>query len=297
MKHTGTLVASRALARHCPELVSRGPSAEDLAARLDQAAAAVARALGAGLAPLTGGIAPRVTVQPARTIAGAELAALVPGLAACALLETESADLRVLSVIDAGAVLRMVDRTFGGRGEAPSPLPEAFPVSSALLIGRLEQALCAALAAGLGETAPRLSARRRGERLAELPPFGADRPLSLVTLEVVEADGRPWQVLVVIPFSALSSLFAAAPARAANTLAAPVDPLAEPFGSLPLSLSAVLVDMRLPMAVVAGFQPGMVVPVAVARKVPLRLGETLVATGTVGAADDRVAIQITEIMR
>ncbi len=116
-----------------------------------------------------------------------------------------------------------------------------------------------------------------------------------MTLEVAEADGRSWQILVVLPFSALTSRFS--PARATGKRAAGTDPLAEPFGALPLSLSAVLVDMRLPMALVAGFAPGMVVPVAVARKVPLRLGETLVAAGTVGTADDRVAIQITEITR
>ncbi len=130
MKHAGKLVATRALARHCPELVSRGPSAADLAARLDRAGMAIAPVLAAGLAPLTGGVAPRLMAQPARTIVAADFAALVPGLAACALLETETADLRAVTVIDAGAVLRMVDRTFGGRGEAPSPLPEAFPASA-----------------------------------------------------------------------------------------------------------------------------------------------------------------------
>nr|WP_268958963.1 FliM/FliN family flagellar motor C-terminal domain-containing protein [Novosphingobium aerophilum] len=70
------------------------------------------------------------------------------------------------------------------------------------------------------------------------------------------------------------------------------DPLSEPFGDLPLQLSAILVDMRMSMATVAAIEPGMVLPVAVARQVPLRLGQATVATGTVGAADDRVALQI-----
>ncbi|MBA3055783.1 MAG: FliM/FliN family flagellar motor switch protein [Sphingomonadales bacterium] len=61
----------------------------------------------------------------------------------------------------------------------------------------------------------------------------------------------------------------------------------------PLYLAGVLVDMRRAMAVLAAIEPGTVLPVAVARAVPLLLGGLAVASGTVGAADDRIAIQIT----
>jgi flagellar motor switch protein FliM len=37
----------------------------------------------------------------------------------------------------------------------------------------------------------------------------------------------------------------------------------------------------------------MVLPVSVARHVPLRVGEATIAHGTVGTLDDRVAVQIT----
>jgi flagellar motor switch protein FliM len=74
----------------------------------------------------------------------------------------------------------------------------------------------------------------------------------------------------------------------------PADPTSEPFGDLPLGLSAVLVDMRIPFSVIANLKPGMILPVAVARQVPLRVGEATVAHGTVGTMDDRVAVQISQ---
>jgi flagellar motor switch protein FliM len=74
----------------------------------------------------------------------------------------------------------------------------------------------------------------------------------------------------------------------------PADPLSEPFAELPLEMSAVLVDMRISMAAIAAIKPGSVLPVAVARNVPLRVGDKTIATGSVGAADDRVAIRITQ---
>ena len=67
----------------------------------------------------------------------------------------------------------------------------------------------------------------------------------------------------------------------------------EPFGAMPLSLSAVLVDMALPVSTISALQPGQVLPVSVARSIPLKAGGQTIAHGTIGALDDRVAVQIT----
>jgi flagellar motor switch/type III secretory pathway protein FliN len=97
---------------------------------------------------------------------------------------------------------------------------------------------------------------------------------------------------LALPLPTLSAVFGTTP-RAPPPLRKAADPFAEPFAGLPLRLTAVLVEMRLPLTMVAGLEPGMVLPVAVARQVPLRAAGLTVATGTVGAADDRVALQIT----
>ena len=68
---------------------------------------------------------------------------------------------------------------------------------------------------------------------------------------------------------------------------------AAPFADLPLPLSAVLVDMPVPFTTLTRLAVGQVLPVSVARNVPLRVGDQTIAHGSVGMADDRVAIQIT----
>jgi flagellar motor switch protein FliM len=55
-----------------------------------------------------------------------------------------------------------------------------------------------------------------------------------------------------------------------------------------------VVDMRIPFSTIANLAPGDVLPVSVARAVPLRVGEATFAHGTIGAVDERVAVQITK---
>ena len=56
-----------------------------------------------------------------------------------------------------------------------------------------------------------------------------------------------------------------------------------------------LVDVQLPLATLGALEVGQVLAVPVARSVPLRVGEALVGHGTVGAVDDRVALQLTQL--
>lgn len=51
--------------------------------------------------------------------------------------------------------------------------------------------------------------------------------------------------------------------------------------------------MRIPFSSLSTLKPGQLLPVAVARSVPLTIGDKVVAHGTVGEMDDRVAVQIT----
>lgn len=73
------------------------------------------------------------------------------------------------------------------------------------------------------------------------------------------------------------------------------NPAATPFAEMPLPLTATLVEMQVPLSLLATIEPGVVLPVAVARAVPLSIGETVLARGTVGTQDDRVAIKLSQI--
>lgn len=294
MRPERALVAERALARHCPELLRAGPGPDELLARLARCGERLARVLANALAPLLGE-APVVRCAGPRET-GAEAFALAVGpLAANSLLAAPGAARLCLSV-EAEAVLRLVDRAFGGRGEAPDPLPEAFPLSAELMIGRIEGLCAGALARALDLAPGALVPLARASALAELEPFPAAARLVVLRLEVTEAGGASWSMQIALPTPALAALLgevAQAPAPAARP--ARCHPAEAPFGDLPLTLGAVLVDMRLSMAALSRLRPGDVLPVAVARSVPLRIDGRTIAQGQVGALDDRVALQLTQI--
>jgi len=286
------IVAERAAAQHCAELVRAAPGTAELTARLDAAAAKLARALTPALAPLAGGKGLAVKPRAAREVSGIEFDLLIPGLAANTLFGVGAEALPLLVSVDARAVLRMVDRTFGGRGTAPDALPAEFPGSADLMIARVEALLCEQLGAAFAPCP--LVPLRRGGALEQLEPFSGEDNLVMVEWQVIEAGGETWPLTLALPAATLGALFAACAPTAPAGTRRPADPLARPFADLPLELAAVLVDMRMSMKTLAALAPGALLPIAVARQVPLRLADgTTLATGTVGAAEDRVALQIT----
>jgi len=291
------LVAERILAQHCAELVRTAPGPAELALRLNEAAARLARTIAPALAPLAGGKGLSVKPREARETSELEFSLLIPALAANTLFGVGPEAQPLVVSVDAGAVLRMVDRTFGGRGSAPEKLPAEFPGSADLMIARLEALVGAQLSAavGLPADAP-LAPLRRSSVLADLEAFPGTETLIMLELQVVEASGETWPITIALPPATLIAIFAAAPTPVASQARRPADPFAQPFAAVPLDISAVLVDMRMSMKVLAALRPGALLPVAVARQVPLRIAATdgpTLATGTVGAAEDRVALQIT----
>lgn len=298
MKPQREFVAERRAAVHCPELLARAAQPAERADPMGafaQVAERLARLLPAALEPFIGSPAQVEAAQP-REIKAGTLASEIPALAANSLLAIGGSGGKLLVSLDAGAVLRIVDRAYGGRGEAPEPLPEAFPPSASLMVGRIETALAACLsgAFGLGPD-DGLAVLRSDAKISLLEPFAARTMLALTTLTVSEPNGPVWQATIAMPLADLALLpdplnsgTASAPRRAA-----PANPGDEPFGALPLTITAVLVDVQMPLATIARLEPGALLPVPVARDVPLRIGEHTVAHGTIGALDDRSAIQLT----
>jgi flagellar motor switch protein FliM len=294
VKPERSFVAERTLAQHCAELIRQdagGLAPVDALPALARAGDKLVRGLAPAIAPLLGGIAPAITV--ATPVEGdlAALTAQIPALAANSLFACGPTAAPLLASVDAAAVLRIVDRTFGGKGQTPSPMPEAFPVSAEILIRRVESLIITGLADAFGLAA--IEPIRRAGSLDTLEPFGETAPLAIQTLTVEEAGQTPWKIVIALPMATLGAIFGdckAAPRTA--VVARPINPTNEPFGDLPLTLSAVIVDMRMRMSALSGLRPGMMLPVSVARNVPLRIGEKTIGHGSIGAVDDRVAIQI-----
>lgn len=302
MKPERALIAERPLAQHCAELLARGNAApEDLLPSLAKLGDRLTRALSAALAPLCGGNAPAVRCAAPRECAMAELTTTIAPLAANCLMSAGVQDAPLLASLEAAAVLRIVDRAFGGRGDAPSPLPEEFPLSAQLMVGRLETLVAGALGKALAtlpgsDDAVAVQPLRRDGSLAALSPFAASETLSALTLDIEEAGQTPWQMTLALPRATLAALLGNSDhtsTRKAGRGAAQ-HPADEPFADLPLAVSAVLVDMSMAFSTLSALQPGQILPVAVARSIPLKVGGKTIAHGTIGAIDDRVAVQITQ---
>jgi flagellar motor switch protein FliM len=295
MKPERAFIAERAAAVHCPELLRAGPSPTELMPRLSQVGDRFAKAFAPLLAPFAGGETPKIRAHPARQDDDLMFGAEVGGLAANSLFAIGPHAVPVLVSLQAGAVLGFVDRTFGGRGLAPDPLPDRLPLSAELMIARIEDAVMTCLASALGHAdASAIYLMRRDGNLSQLGAYAEGVPLAVVKFEVTE-EGRPaWNGFICLAESLLPMLFGEAGSAPASTKRTPAAPDSEPFGDLPLEMAAVLVDMRISMAAIAAIEPGTILPVAVARAVPLKIGGKTVASGSVGAADDRVAIRITQ---
>jgi flagellar motor switch protein FliM len=293
VKPERSFIAERVMAQHCPELIRSGGESSapaELLPAFARVGTKLGRGFAAALAPLIGGQDVAIQVGIPREATAAALAAEIPPLAANSLLSLGNAAL--LASFDAGAVLRMIDRAFGGKGQAPAPLPTAFPASAGVVIRQLEAMIAHGFAATIGALPEPV---RRHGNLAELEAYSDATPLAVMTLTVSETGVEAWPILLALPLTALAGLVGEggqAPPRAAAPRQ--TNSAEEPYCDLPLTLSAVIVDMRLPMSALTELQPGSLLPVSVARNVPLRIGDKTIAHGAIGSVDDRVAIQITQ---
>ncbi len=288
-------IAERAAAQHCAELVRRAPESGDQIAALAKLGARIAPLVAAALTRLIGGEAPAVTALVPLEQSEGELVQQVGPLAANTLYALGIPGVSLLGSIAGTAILRLVDRAYGGSGEHHGPLPEAFPLSAELLVQRLETTLAECLTEALGNGAA--EALKRSTSLTEFAPFPAGAKLAVLPIEVMEGSKAPWLLMLALPLTTLPKLLAAlgdGPAAAPRRNGS-ADPAAAPFAALRLELTATLVDMPVSLAALAALEPGMVLPVAVARSVPLMIGGKIIAHGIVGAQDDRIALRLTQL--
>lgn len=293
MKPERRIVAERPLARHCAELLRPAPASAELDPLLATAAERLARALRGALAPLLGGEPPMVECHVGPDIAIEDFAAN-PGLHAWSVYGTGPGQPQLISAIDAEAVLRLVDRAFGGPGEAPRPMPRELPLSGELMVQRMEAVLTARLGEALAGK-PAIRALRRDSTLAQIQPYSPGTRLAVLTIEITEGTRAPWTVRFGLPVAALPALTGLSQLPRPRKPAPPADPLAQPFADMPLPVRALLVDVALPLSTVSRLEVGQVLNLPIARSVPLRVGATTIAHGAIGAVDDRVALQLTQI--
>lgn len=295
MKPERAFIAERAVARHDPALLRPGPGMGDLVPALARMSERMARTLRGAISPLLGGAEPQITPMKPMQTDFTDFSSEVPRLAANSLFHIGNAPF--LATIEGETMLRLVDRAFGGPGDTPSSLPKEFPLSAELMIGRMEQIIAACLALALGgSTCGTIRAVRREVSLAQLQAMPDAAAVATLTFNVNEQGRMPWAISLAFPVETLAQVFAHGESkRPARPARGPGSPTEAPFADLPISVTAVLVDMRLPLSTVSSVEVGQILSVPIARSVPLIVGGKPCAHGTIGALDDRVAIQISQL--
>jgi len=298
MKPEGALIAERAVARHCDELIARKKKAavdplDDLA-RLGELMPPL---LQDGLSKLCAGA--KVNVQVGKPVEQ-EGDRGQPG-DDDPLLESMIAVGRKKAIITASiptsAVMRLVDLALGGSGSSYQIADGNLPLSARMMVGRVQQVAVAVLAAALElpeSTFVQLGDSDVGREAKEVLSSCKRAVLPVnISLGAEEA----WQLSFAFPGPSFAAVFDGHESddvdgrlgvHSSNGAMA-----SEPFGTVPLPVSAILVDMPVSVSILSKLKVGMVLPVSVARSVPLKAGDQVIAHGSVGAMDERAALQIT----
>ncbi|MBT2133186.1 FliM/FliN family flagellar motor switch protein [Croceibacterium sp. LX-88] len=294
MKPERTLKAAGLAVSHCEALFRQRGEEVDLLPEFGRLGERLARAIAPSLAAFSGGKAPEVRVESAVRMNGGDLAGKILPLAANSLLGPEEGSHRLLLSIDGAAILAQLDRTFGGTGELTEALPKVLPLSADLLAQRLEKMVTEALGQLVTDLGP-LTIAERDCSYSTISPYRKAEALVVLTLEIDDGSLKPWTMTVATKAETLPSIVAA-PSSPKRRERRKMGPLDDPFASVPLSVEAVLAEMRIPLSRLATFAPGQTIPIPVARAVPLRVGGTIIAKGTVGEFEDRAALQLTTTM-
>lgn len=309
MKGNFEFVAERALAKHSAALVRAGPADTDLLAAFGTASTRLAKSLRGALARLCGVEQLDVAIAAPREVAFADFAS--ERLCAYSLYGTGTVGERLISAIDAEAVLRLIDRAFGGPGDAPRTMPTELPVSADLMLARIEAILAVQLGLALGGSTA-IQPLRRDTDLNQLQPFARSTRLAVIDIAISDGARAPWPIRFALPLAALPTLTGIAGLPMAARPRGPAsDPAREPFAAMPMHLTALLVDTRVPLHVITRLEPGQVLSLPIARQVPLIAGRhgvgksggksadpsggQAIGHGTIGAMDDHVAIQMTQL--
>lgn len=285
-------VAAGIAACHAEALYRRAPAAAELLPQLDALGPRLVRSLGDELGGLLGIDNARLRWLGVETVSAEALAQRIGALAANATYTLAGGEHRLLVSIDGAGILAELDRIFGGPGQWDGGLPECFPVSAEFLAERLEQRMAEAFIAQM-PAACALHAAARDTSYGMIAPFTSECMVSVASVEVGAPYPQPWRIQFALPAQALPTLLRQS-AQVAGEPRQPASPLDAPFADLPLPLVASIVDMTVPLSRLVGLAAGAIIPVSVARQVPLVTGDVVIARGTVGELDDQIAIQLAQ---
>ncbi|MFN4038145.1 MAG: FliM/FliN family flagellar motor C-terminal domain-containing protein [Erythrobacter sp.] len=290
--------------QHCSELVARGPRPEEHEALITEWRRELARELNETLGALFAGDRLVAEVRAPERLPGSDVIARIGPVAANSLLRCGMGEgASVLLSLDHATALALAERAFGGAGRIGDPSDASLPRSAQLLCDEIAALIAGALVrVRHGDAAdPALSAAAcgevmiRSENAARLRAFEPAADCALFTLRLSDSRGLAWHLSLAVARAQLDDLLPSLPANRRAGQAVAEQDAAASLGAIPLPLCAVLAEFDLTLAQLDGLAPGDSFPLAMPRTVPLRTGATLVAQGSIGTLDDRLALRLSHV--
>lgn len=300
MRMGHAFATARSAALHCPELIARGPRPEESAALMAAWRRDLARLLADDLAPLLSGDRLDVSVSAPDRLSGADALGRIGPVAANSLMRVGMSGETALLSFDFATAIALTDRSFGGDGRATGSAPAALPRSAALLTEEAATVMAGAITRASFGDAPEAEGRSprgevivRSESAARLKPFALDAEALVFTIDIANQQGI-WRACLAVAAERMSRLLPGAGRRPLmRTPRAPANGMAAPFAEIPLPLHVALAEIDLTVARLQTLSPGDMFPLAMGRQVPLKVGETVLAHGSIGTSEDRMAIRLT----
>jgi len=294
VKSPGFLVAERALAQHSDRLGARAVSPKELVGSLSEALPRLQTAISQELGDLTGNSKTNITIEKVERMGAPKVHRVIDQVGIHFLLGTRGAG-EMLASLDRTSALMLTDQVFGGAGEAPAHLPDRLPAAASLTMVRLGEAMGRALGKGLDYPCA-LPIARQDEVLGKLLPAGEDEMLLLLRAEVLVGGNAPWHIIITIRESEAERLLGCSDGSNARSQHGDRRrPDGTPFGGMPLTLTAVLAELQLPVSRLANLQPGDTLPLPIRAEVPLRLGAVDIARAQPGCENGQIALRLTRV--
>ena len=262
----------------------------------------LSRLLADDLSGLLSGDRLDVSIGEPEKMTGADALKRIGQVAANSLLRVGVTGETALLSFDFATAIALTDRSFGGDGRTNGGVPDVLPRSASLLVEEAATMIAGAITtASLGDMPPpaggNLNAGEvivRSESAARLKPFALDAEALFFVLEIANRQGCIWRAALAVAADRMPRLLPGGKSRPRQrTPRAPATGMAAPFADVPLPLHVVLAEFDLSLARLQTLGPGDMIPLTMGRQVPLMVGETVLAHGSVGTAEDRMAIRLT----
>lgn len=205
---------------------------------------------------------------------------------------------RALIAIDGKFAYEMLDRFFGGEGEAPHPLPAEFTGSAETLLKRVADGIATQLDSTWEMLARfEFSVVATTAPLSATPEIDGSEPMVFTRLGLTAGDARPQWIDILYPVAALKPH---APSLTAKVIGGDPEPepewrngLTRAAMALRLGVRSVLAEPMVRASTLMALKPGDVIPLSFGTDVPVMVGRRKIGFGTVGTANGHAAIRMT----